>query len=81
MKVHIELDLSPQEARELMGLDGVDQMQKLFLKAMTGEAGKEGNPFFDLFQSFVKQGQESLERYRKVMEVTTKNKGGGSSEH
>lgn len=79
MKVHIELDLSPQEARELMGLDGVDQMQKFFLKAISGEAGKEGFPMLDFFQTFMKQGQEAMETYRKAMETPTKTKGG--SEH
>lgn len=82
MKVHIELDLTPQEARELMGLDGMDQMQQLFIKSMSGEMGKEGYPFFDMFQTFVKQGQETLERYRKVVETTTNTKSGNnSSEH
>ena len=81
MTVHIDLDLTPQEARELMGLDGVDQMQQLFLKAMSGEAGKEGYPFFDMFQSFVKQGQETLERYRQVMDASTGTKTKKSSEH
>ncbi len=80
MKVHIELDLSPQEARELMGLD---QMQQLFIKSMSGDMGKEGHPFFDMFQTFVKQGQETLERYRKVVEATTTSgsKSGNGSEH
>ncbi|WP_317931524.1 hypothetical protein [Halioxenophilus sp. WMMB6] len=81
MKVHIEVDLSPQEARELMGLDGVDQMQRLFLKAISGEVGKEGYPMMDFFQAFVKQGQDALESYRKAMEAPTKNKSSGGSEH
>ncbi|BFM06522.1 hypothetical protein [Halioxenophilus aromaticivorans] len=85
MKVHIELDLTPQEARELMGLDGMDQMQQLFIKSMSGEMTKEGYPFFDMFQNFVKQGQETLERYRKVVETTTtttgSTKSGNGSEH
>lgn len=80
MKVHIELDVTPEEARELMGLDGVDRMQQLFLKAMSGETGKEGYPFYDMFQTFVKQGQEAVERYRKAVDTTTSTKGGNKSD-
>ncbi len=81
MKVHIELDITPEEARELMGLDGVDQMQRMFLKAMSGEMAKDGQPMFDFFQEFVKQGQEALENYRKAMNGPAKSKSGGGSEH
>ena len=81
MKVHIELDLTPEEARELMGFTGVDQMQRMFYKAMSGDLSKDGHPMFDLFQEFVKQGQETLDGYRKAMESPTKKKSGGSSEH
>ncbi|GAB2196010.1 hypothetical protein [Sessilibacter sp. MAH4] len=63
MKVHIEVDLTPEEARELLGFTGVDRFQQLFFNTMKSEWGKETHPMFDLYQNFVKQSQEFMEKY------------------
>ncbi len=37
MKVHIEIDLTPEEARTLAGLPNYEQMHKAFLNAASGK--------------------------------------------
>lgn len=66
MKVSIELDLTPQEARELMGFDNVDKLQQFFIKSLAGAAETENSPLLAMYQTFLKQGQEAMEKYRKA---------------
>jgi hypothetical protein len=68
MKVSIELDLTPKEARELMGFDNVDKLQQFFIKSLAGAAEVEDSPLLAMYQTFLKQGQEAMENYRKAVD-------------
>lgn len=60
MKVNISVDLTPAEARELMGFEGAAQMQQLFIKAMTGQMDDESDHFSQWFSKMMKQNQELM---------------------
>ena len=72
MKVHVELDLTPEEARQLLGLPDVGKANEVYVdlvsKAMKGAGSVEqvqefaknlapmGQVGMKLFQSFVENG-------------------------
>lgn len=43
MKIHIELDLTPEEARELVGLPNVSGLHDVFLKAAQSKIAQTAN--------------------------------------
>ncbi len=47
MKVNIEIDLTPEEARRLVGLPDYEQVHKMFVNAAT-EKMKSGETFIDV---------------------------------
>lgn len=60
MKVNISVDLTPAEARELMGFEGAAQIQQLFFKAMSGQLDDEKDHFSQWFSNMMKQNQELM---------------------
>lgn len=43
MKINIELDLTPEEARELVGLPNISVLHEVFLKAAQGKIAQTAN--------------------------------------
>lgn len=69
MKVNVEIDLSPAEARELMGWQDLSQLHERFLK-LAAEQMKSGDPttINALMQPFLNETQKSFGMYQKMME-------------
>jgi|GEM_PF-569472 hypothetical protein len=69
MKVNVEIELSPAEARELMGWQDLSQLHEHFLKLAT-EQMKNGDPttINALMQPFLSETQKSFGLYQKMME-------------
>ncbi|GAA6167673.1 hypothetical protein [Sessilibacter corallicola] len=74
MKIHVEIDLTPQEARELFGMSAMDNAQRFFFDALQNQASQETHPLFDLYQTFLNQSREAVEKYTKSMETVGSNK-------
>lgn len=88
MKVHIEIDCTPEEARQFMGLPDVDQANAIYVdtiaKAMKGVSNTEQ------LEQYAKQlapmGQMGLKMFQSFVEGAANRggaapspKGGGSS--
>jgi hypothetical protein len=69
MKVNVEIDLSPAEARELMGWQDLSQLHERFLK-LAAEQMQNGDPttINALMQPFLSEAQKSFGLYQKMME-------------
>lgn len=73
MKVNIEIDLSPQEARELMGWPDVSQFQEQFqekLMQSVNEQLKTGGSenLNAMLQPFLTESNKAFNAYQKMME-------------
>ncbi|MCB2087770.1 MAG: DUF6489 family protein [Sphingomonadaceae bacterium] len=70
MKVQIEIDCTPQEAREFMGLPDVAQANDMYVDAMTKAMKGMTNP--EQLQDFAKQlapmGQFGLKMFQNFVE-------------
>ncbi len=79
MKIHVEIDLTPQEAREFFGMSAVDNAQRVFFDTLKNQVGQENHPLFDLYQTFLNQSKEAMEKYTGTVETggqdTTKKDG------
>lgn len=69
MKVNVEIELSPQEARELMGWPDVSKFQDAVMSSL-GEQLKEGGNenVTALLQPFLAESQRAFASYQKLME-------------
>ena len=69
MKVNIELDMTPDEFRQAMGLPDVQPFQQELMNKIKEqmEAGVEGYDPLSLFSPFVSQGLDSMSSYQKMM--------------
>jgi hypothetical protein len=72
MKVHIELDMTPEEARGLMGLPDVAPLQKQMLDEMKARMTRamEAGDMESLMRAWTplvgNGGREALEQFQKV---------------
>ncbi len=77
MKVNIEIDLSPKEARELMGWPDVSQFQSKLMESVNEQLKNGDNENLNaMLQPFFAESQKAFGAYQKMMEnfLTTDNK-------
>lgn len=77
MKVNIEIDLTPEEARRLAGLPDYEQMHKMFLNAATDKFKNEENfvdvePMLKAWSGFGGMAQETFNTFLKAAVEGTK---------
>jgi hypothetical protein len=69
MKVNIEIDLSPQEARELMGWPDVSQFQDQLMDSVSEQLKAGGNENLNaMLQPFMAESQRAFGAYQKMVE-------------
>ncbi|MXO60499.1 hypothetical protein GRI89_13215 [Altererythrobacter salegens] len=75
MKVHIEIDCSPEEARQFMGLPDVEKANTVYIDAIT--KAMKGVSNTDQLETYAKQlapmGQMGLKVFQSFMEGAAKN--------
>lgn len=81
MKVHVEIDCTPEEARSFMGLPDVGKANAVYVDAMTNAMKGVGST--DQFQDIAKQmapmGQMGLKMFQNFVEGSMKAAGDGVS--
>ena len=84
MKVTIEFDMTPQEARKLMGLPDVEKMQERIIEETYSKLSESISQMKDpekLFQRFMPLGAQGVEQFQKLMMgLASKATGGDSRE-
>lgn len=78
MKVHIEIDLTPEEARTLAGLPNYDQMHKMFLDATQSKIeksmqGVEVEPMVKAWSEIGGAAQDTFNAFMKAALEGTKS--------
>ncbi len=69
MKVNIEIDLSPQEAREMMGWPDVSKFHETVLNSLGEQLKSGGNEtLMTMLQPFMAESQKAFSAYQKLME-------------
>jgi hypothetical protein len=69
MKVNIEIDLSPQEARELMGWPDVSEFQSKLMESVNQQLQDGSNENLNaMLQPFFAESQKAFGAYQKMME-------------
>jgi hypothetical protein len=84
MKVHVEIDCTPEEARKFMGLPDVEKANEAYVGAIAKAMGGAGN--IDQLEQYAKQlapmGQMGLKLFQSFMEgsagMAAAGKKGGS---
>ena len=75
MKVNIEIDCSPEEARRFMGLPDVDKANAVYVDAFA--KAMQGASNVDQLQEYAKQlapmGQMGLKMFQQFMETARKS--------
>jgi hypothetical protein len=69
MKVHIDVDLTPEELRRLFGLPDFTPAQELIVEGVTRqiEAGLDGSLVPNMMRAIVEGGMQSFEAYQKLI--------------
>ena len=72
MKVNVEIELSPQEARELMGWPDMNKYQEQVFETL-GKQLQEGNneAVMSALSPFLSETQKAFSSYQKMMEGFT----------
>jgi hypothetical protein len=87
MKVHVEIECTPEEARRFMGLPDVDKANKVYVdavaKAMSGVSNTE--QLQEYAKNLAPMGQFGLKMFQNFMEsgnaFTDSAKNGSSKKH
>ncbi|MCG6942311.1 MAG: DUF6489 family protein [Thiohalocapsa sp.] len=68
MKIHVDLDITPQELRKLMGLPDVDAFQQQLLDDIRTRMreGAEGYDPLQLFQPYLASSIKGMEMMQKL---------------
>jgi len=78
MKVHVEVDCTPEEARAFLGLPDVSKANEAYVDAMA--KAMQGVGSIDQLQEYAKQlapmGQMGLKLFQQMMDVGTGKKSG-----
>ena len=81
MKVNIEIDCTPEEARQFMGLPDVEQANRIYVdtiaKAMQGVTNTE--QLEQYAAQLAPMGQMGLKMFQSFVEGAARNAGGTSS--
>ena len=70
MKVKIEIDLKPEEARKLMGLPEVETMQNELMNQIKEKMQQEINAMTDpqaFMERYLPLGMQGIEQFQKMM--------------
>jgi hypothetical protein len=69
MKIRIDVDITAEETRKLMGLPDVETFNRELMDGMLErmKAGAEGYDPLTLFQPYLSQTMAGMETFRKVM--------------
>jgi len=69
MKFNVDIDMTPEELRKVLGLPDVQQFQKDMMNKITEqmEAGVEGYDPLTLFKPYLTGGLGSMEALQKLM--------------
>ena len=70
MQLRLEFDLTPQEARKLMGLPNVEAFQQKLVEETYKKLSEGLNEMKDpekLFREFVPMGAQGLDQFQKVV--------------
>ena len=69
MKFKVDIDMTPEELRKVLGLPDVQQFQKDMMDKITEqmEAGVEGYDPLTLFKPYLTSGLGSMEALQKLM--------------
>ncbi len=69
MKVNVEIDLSPQEARELMGWPDIGKFHEKLMEALGDQMQEAGSDNMAAFmEPFLAESQRAFSSYQKLME-------------
>jgi hypothetical protein len=75
MKVNIEIDLSPQEARELMGWPDVSQFQDQLMDSVSEQLKAGGNENLNaMLQPFMAESQRAFKWWKALSPQTPARK-------
>ena len=78
MKVNIEIDCSPEEARRFMGLPDVEQANEIYVESIS--KAMQGVSNIDQLEQYAKQlapmGQMGMKMFQNFMENAAKGGGG-----
>lgn len=70
MKISVDIDCTPEEARRLMGLPDLSSIHDLYLERMRKlvEEGAAGDGMTALLQSWAPMGESGMAMWRQILE-------------
>lgn len=74
MKINIDIDLTPKEAREIMGLPDVEPMQQAMMAKIQEKMDNSIEEMSDpelLLKRYLPMGIQGMEQFQKFMSVFT----------
>ncbi|RYD58866.1 MAG: hypothetical protein EOP60_02710 [Sphingomonadales bacterium] len=74
MKINVEVDCSPEEARRFMGLPDLTPVHDAYVKLMLEAVEQQTNPeaFQQMMQSWSPMGEAGMSFWRNLFEAGTK---------
>ncbi|NBC12993.1 MAG: hypothetical protein GVY09_06535 [Gammaproteobacteria bacterium] len=80
MKIHVDLDITPEEMRKLMGLPDVEAFQQQLLDDIRArmQAGAEGYDPLKLFQPYMASSLAGMDMMQKLFAAGLSGSTGGS---
>ncbi len=81
MKVNVEIDCSPEEARRFMGLPDVSRANDVYVDSLVNAMKGAGSldQVQDLIKGFAPMGEMGLRMFQQIMESGTKAAFGGTN--
>ena len=75
MKIHVEVDCTPEEARRAMGLPDLSPVHERYVAMMVEAIDKQANPeaFQALLQSWSPMGEAGMNFWRGLFDTGTKS--------
>ena len=79
MKIHVEMDMTPEEARKLMGLPDVSQLQEKMLAEMERrmKAAMDTSDPEAMLRAWMPMGGQAFEQFQKFLWDSAKMASGG----
>jgi len=80
MKIHVDLDITPEEMRKLMGLPDVEAFQQQLLDDIRArmQAGAEGYDPLKLFEPYMASSLAGMDMMQKLFAAGLSGSTGGS---
>lgn len=78
MKITIDIDCTPEEAREFMGLPDMEKAQKMFMEAMQSQMklNMQDASSEDIVNMWTEIGQKNMQAFQKMMSDAMSKKAG-----